>query len=192
MSRGKQNRESLTSQELEFAALLARGDLDQSKCLRAAFPKKASWTQPAIAVEASRLANKPKVALMVQEIRQGAAEDKKDAHAQHLAMLRRVYEKGMEEVDGKPIGLGAAGKAAENWGKAHGLYETRIRDVTQDNVAEAESYVDGLITSDDPLDRAYGRKKAGEWGFPHLVEKADQLETQQPNDKQDSQRATVQ
>lgn len=192
MARSKQNQQSLTAPELDFASRVARGEVSQAECFRQAFPDKIQWTARAIAVEASKLAKRPDIALMVAQLRESATEAAKDDLKAHKARLRELQELALQrDENGKPTAIGAAVKAEELIGKASGLYETRIRDVTQDNVAEAESYVESLITSDDPLDRAYGRKKAGEWGFPHLVEKADQIDAQ-PEEAEEGQGATVQ
>lgn len=160
----------LTEAEMRFAVMLAKGDQSQSECYRQCFPKTLTWTADSVKVAASRLANRANVALTVQELRQGAAEQAKDAFAEHTAMLRRVYETGMErDENGKPIGLGAAGKAAENLGKAQGIYETRIRDVTAENVQHAEQLVRELLDHDDPEERKIGMRRAEQWGMMDLI-----------------------
>lgn len=183
----------LSDPQERFALMIAKGDQSQAECYRQCFPHSRKWTPEAVYVKASCLANSGKVRIRVAELRKEVADRSQKDFEAYIAETRLMKMEMLKpDENGKPVSATAASKLHEIEGKALGLFVTQVKDVTADKVEQAESYVESLITSDDPLDRAFGRKKAGEWGFPHLVDKADELEATFAGKDAEQDGATVQ
>ena len=176
-----------------YALMLAQGEHSQAECYRQCFPHSRKWTNDSVYVEASKLANDPKVRLRVAQLRRTAAERSQKDLDKYVEETRLLKQQMLEkDENGKMVSATAASKYHELEGKAMGLFVTQVKDVTQDNVDQFEQGLEALINSDDPIDRAYGRKKAGQYGFPHLVEKADEIEARLAEQAIEQDGATVQ
>ena len=110
----------LTPRQDLFARLVAEGK-SQADAYREAYPKSQKWTDRAVWVKASALANSDKVAVRVSNLRQEAQERSVLTLETHLNELELLREMAKEQGN-----LNAAIQAEISRGKATGLYVTKV------------------------------------------------------------------
>lgn len=112
----------LTENQLAFVRALLEGN-NASDAYRAAYDT-SNWTNEAIWVEASRLANHPKVVLWLQAAKEHSFQDTKVTLQTHVRRLTELSARAE-----KAGNYGAAVQAEVHAGKATGLYIDRVQDV---------------------------------------------------------------
>lgn len=126
-------------------------------------PHAKEWQRNSIWTGAYNLFADAEVKLWIDQANKAALLGAASTIEQHRAEGKRLA-KAAENA-------GVYGAAATVWkelGRVDGHVLERS-EVTVRGDDEARSYVAGLLSSQDETERAYGRKKAQEWGFAELL-----------------------
>ena len=113
----------LTKKQEEFARCIVEG-MTQIDAYKSAYDAE-NMSDNAIYVEATRLAQSPKVSLRIQELRDGLAKPTIMTAQQRLEFLTRVIN-GEEKEDERSVDMNAKLKAIDIMNKMQGEYVQKI------------------------------------------------------------------